>query len=281
MSYDLFFFRDKSLTRDEFTSFFVGRENYRSTNYGNEDTGVYFSFAYQEAEEEEEGEELRVPAATFNLNYVRPHYFGLEAGPEVQAVIHRFGFTIEDPQRMGMGNGPFRIDGFLSGWNAGNEFAYQATIGRGAGDPHRRPAAELESIWRWNYRRQRLQARLGLGVFVPRVVWLALGGRVQSAVVWGDAVPAVIPKVDLLYVIRKELAPAGDDHAIIPYQQFVEALGEDASSDFGLPCHVLTGPEPSPRIRQFVQRLQPDSRQPEFVPMDAVLDEELVHRSSK
>ncbi len=116
MSYDLFL-KSESLTADEFESYFNSRPHYTLNGdqafYENEDTGVYFSFDYAPDE---------LGTVAFNLNYYRPHFFGLEAAPEVEAFVWAFNLTIDDPQIEGMSDGPFSVDGLLRGWNAGNRF---------------------------------------------------------------------------------------------------------------------------------------------------------------
>ncbi|MFM0009145.1 MULTISPECIES: hypothetical protein [Paraburkholderia] len=48
------------------------------------------------------------------MNYFRPHDFGLEAEPEVRFFINRFEPQVQDPQKDGMGNGPYSTKGLLT-----------------------------------------------------------------------------------------------------------------------------------------------------------------------
>jgi hypothetical protein len=117
MSYDLYFTNPR-ISKEEFLTYFRGRPNYELSDlqavYQNEDTGVYFIFDYEESGTDS--------VASFNLNYYRPHVFGLEAADELSAFIDSFGFAIHDSQIEGMADGAFSKEGFLKGWNAGNEF---------------------------------------------------------------------------------------------------------------------------------------------------------------
>src|SRR6185295_3902350 len=61
--------------------------------------------------------------------------------------------------------------------------------------------------WRWNYGRSDLEEQLGDEVFVPRITYVRRDGRVRSAAVWTDAIPIALPEVDLLLLVREELAP--------------------------------------------------------------------------
>src|SRR5689334_4236837 len=94
MSYDLYF-RHRSgtdaLTPSQFAAYFHGRPYYTVSEtqawYEHPATGVYFSFSYDviegDADESLPGAEDRT-SVSFNLNYYRPHTFGLEAEPEVR-----------------------------------------------------------------------------------------------------------------------------------------------------------------------------------------------------
>src|SRR5262245_23974370 len=120
MSYDLFFYRDKeqpAIPGTAFQKYFRARAHYQVKDsqawYENEDSGVYFSFDYRERKEEE-----GTGNVSFNMNYNRPHIFGLEAELEVSAFVQFFRVLVDDPQDAGMGQGAYTPQGFLQGWNA-------------------------------------------------------------------------------------------------------------------------------------------------------------------
>jgi hypothetical protein len=288
MSYDLYFNRTDPLTPKEIDGFFKDRKHYTLSTgqavYENADTGVYFLFDLKSSDEESESQGI----ASFNLNYFRPHFFGLEAAPEVDAVVRHFGFSISDPQNEGMGDGPFTPEGFVNGWNAGNAFGYRAIL-KSENAPkvvYSRPRSELESTWRWNLERERIQSTLGDDVFVPRISWVMLGGAVASAVVWPDAIPTLIPAVDLLIIPRDELAPRGffskaskKDTCYIPYEQAVNCLAPPTPNKYSLPAHIPTGKTATPDARSFVKRLTPNLQKPQFIAADSVLNAELVDAS--
>lgn len=198
MSYDLYL-SSPQLSHDAFIRYFEGRPNYRAPgHYMNEDTGVYFSFHFGEAGVGggEAPEVLRGAHAAFNLNYFRPHVFGLEAEPELTAFVEAFSCAIHDPQNRGMGEGPYSPDGFLSGWNLGNRFGYGAIGASGVGDDtlivddH-----AIERVWRCNHERRALQAQLGEAHFAPLIVWArrADTGEPIAFSVWGEGVATAFP----------------------------------------------------------------------------------------
>ncbi len=138
MSYDLWFRAANGTAPgpEQVHQYFAGRPHYRMSEqqawYENETTGVYFSFELSDesgqADEEEDEQQRDVLPVAFNINYFRPHVFGLEAEPELTAFVERFGLTVSDPQSDGMGDGAYSCEGFLRGYNAGNRFAHQAML---------------------------------------------------------------------------------------------------------------------------------------------------------
>ncbi len=200
MSYDLHI-TPKSFDPRAIIEWFGWREHYETNDngahYSNDDTGVYFSFEVVANPEPCEDEPAPAPYVHFNLNYYRPHIFGLEAEPEVAAFLQQFDSAIHDPQSGGMGDGPYSRAGFLGGWNAGNRFGFQAIGSRNKSPPpwHADPAL-IEAIWKWNYGRAALQKTAGDQVFVPRISWFLPAGAdgPVPACTWTDRVPTMIPE---------------------------------------------------------------------------------------
>jgi hypothetical protein len=119
MSYDLLFKPRKGLFNQvDLSGYFSRRQGYKINRsqaiYGNEDTGVYFQFDSQAVNE---GPAEDHSPVAFNINYFRPSYFILEAELEVSAFVREFELKISDPQIGGMGEGEYRSDLLVSGWN--------------------------------------------------------------------------------------------------------------------------------------------------------------------
>jgi hypothetical protein len=207
MSYDLYL-SSQQLTREAFFTYFKDRPNYRDGGwYANDDTGVYFGFSLEAGEDYEDAPEmLRREHVAFNLNYYRPHVFGLEAEPEVTAFVAAFECNVHDPQSKGMGDGPYSPGLFLGGWNAGNQFAYEVMTKDGAAGPDDVVAADadIERIWRWNFARRSLQSRFE-ELFLPRVSWVKLSdGSPAAYAVWGEGVVTAIPDCASHVVLARE-----------------------------------------------------------------------------
>src|SRR5262245_52231785 len=294
MSYDLRFWVPAGApvpSQAELEEYFRGRPWYAMQGsqafYGNEDTGVYFSF---ELGEPSDGEGV---GRSFNLNYFRPSIFGLEAEREVSAVVERFSLSVDDPQIQGMGRGPYSRDGFLSGWNTGNEFGYASIVAQVKKDAGTEgslfntvlPAAELERCWRWNLQRADLQRELGDGVFVPRISFLRRDGGIRSFVVWGDAMAVALPDVDVLMLVRQQLAPRrlflfkAQDVAIARFSDLGPLLALGTQVRAPVPHRVFRWDAPPAAVQEFFKGRTPFRGGQLGVPVDKVLDEELMQKA--
>ena len=291
MSYDLFFKpRSGTFSEEGFHAYFRDRPNYQCEGpqawYGNEETGVYFVFELQNQapagdEDEESGE---FPVA-LNINYFRPSFFVLEAEPEVTAFVRHFDLLVSDLQTNGMGEGEYDAGKLVAGWNHGNEFGYTAILRDESNRKgiHHLPTARLHDAWRWNYGRARLQEEVGENTFVPRIMFLDLGGSTVTAAVWPDGIPIVAPPVDFLCVPRKELAPSRffrkqEDTTFVAWEKAEPVLLEHGTRNADGTITLDYG-TPPPTIVKFVQSLPKEPRSVAGLPADQVLDRELYERS--
>ena len=217
MSYDLFF---AGVKRPTFERYFYERPwwKLRDTEsgvqawYENTDTGVYFSFDCSKDD------------VAFNLNYFRPHIFGLEAAAEVTAFVQALKPEISDPQHDGMADGPYTEEGFLRGWNAGNAFSHQAAFAQYQPELVTMPRAQLESLWRWNLQRAATTTVVNeielIDCFVPKI-WAASTSRgLRTYVVWDTTFPILLPEVDDVVAAGKN----GAAPTVIPVSQLAGAL---------------------------------------------------------
>lgn len=293
MSYDLYFHRREgiAIAEADFISYFVSRENYGQDGdpgfYANEDTGVYFSFTLSDDRDDDDTETLRPAAATFNINYLRPHVFALEAEGELSAFVHHFDLMVEDPQLSGMGEGEYSREGFLTGWNAGNEFAYRAIAERAGpslGD-HALPTERIESCWRWNRARRQLQQQLARDdVFVPRILFFEGAGKPLATCVWPDGIPVALPPIDAILVGRQELAPRRffgrrSDTCLVMVAEGQPMLERFPLVNADVPYRLLRYAKPPPPVAAFVRSLHPVSEKPTGIAVDKILNAELVQRA--
>jgi len=213
----------------------------------------------------------------------------LEAEPEVRSFVGRFMPQVQDPQKDGMGNGPYTKEGFLAGWNTGNEYAYDAILQMQT--PSHKffslPAAELEKVWRWNASIAATQTVYGESLFVPRIMPLSVNGELRTVVVWGDGIPELIPEVDLLLVMRDELAatsPSGarqKDRCLITQQSVDAILAPFTEDGYAMRVRKPRYNSAPQAVRTFIQSLAPTSAHITSVAMETILDAELVRKFAK
>lgn len=295
MSYDLFF-RSRSpgsrLSRDDFMRHFAGRPRYEVMEsqawYSNEDSGVYFSFEYSVRDDDPHGEDesdATLAPVSFNLNFFRPHTFGLEAEPEVSAFVREFSLTVSDPQLSGMGDGEYSAEGFLRGWNAGNEFGYRAMLSQDSAQPFLTlPWSRIEALWRWNYDRETRQNEISDTAFVPRIFFFDVAGKVQTGVAWGDGIPILLPAVDLVLVPRQRLAPrrwfrSKDDIVVFSWSELDSILPHYRKRSGEPDCYELFYEATSAEIERIIREKHPPSDMPKGVAFDQVLDRELLEQA--
>ncbi|MDP1752572.1 MAG: hypothetical protein Q8L22_24245 [Reyranella sp.] len=234
MSYDLYLKpRQAALSREEFEAYFRDRRHYETSagqaNYFNDDTGVYFNFAWTDSAThvEEDGE---FHPAYFNLNYFRPSYFILEAEGEVSAFVKAFDLVVHDPQMHGMGKGEYDVALLHSGWNAGNQSAYDMLLEM----PEQRsgvftlPTAIVRQAWRWNYELEVRRESAGPTRFAPRIVLLEVEGQAGTAMVWADGIPLVAIPVDWLILAGDKLFQHRPDFAgtkrLMPWAEAMQVV---------------------------------------------------------
>jgi hypothetical protein len=300
MSYDLFFRAKNSdvrMSQDEFLAFFRKRKHYDAEMgpgfYGNKTTGVYFSFQYGAADSDvaEDNAERPLLPISFNINFFRPHIFALEAEPELAEFIRHFSLLVDDPQIDGMRIGEYSGEGFLRGWNKGNEFAYSgiAEPGRNTGKLYTLPGQTIEACWRWNFTRDDLQDTLGPDIFVPRIMFIDYEGSIRTVVAWIDGIPAAIPFVDCVIIPRDRFAPSSffrrqkeKDKVLLHWSLLDQAI---LSGFRRVPHHIdyslLNYSTPPWSVRAFIKSRAATTEQIHGVAVDQILDEDLVAKYRK
>jgi hypothetical protein len=242
---------------------------------------VNFWFQLQDKDDDPDG--LDYPVA-FEINYYRPSYFIREAEPELAAIVRRFDWVVLDPQIGGMGEGEYQGDLLVSGWNIGNEYAVAGLPGKPQthGDAAFFPTKTLTRIWEWNRGRTKLQEQVGQAQFVPSIKFCRFEGRVITLAIWPEAFPAVLPKVDYLYVAREEFAPRRfsrqvPDVALVAWDEALPVLARHASRRDGDTVSLSYSHRPRGMI-DFIQSLPTETRQIVAVAADKILDRELVEK---
>ncbi|MFN0009603.1 MAG: hypothetical protein ACKVXR_17035 [Planctomycetota bacterium] len=295
MSYDLLFVRRPDSDHDEeelFRRHFANRPRIQLKGaqawYENEDTGVYFSF---ELDESGGGDDPIVPGmwSSFNINFMRPHVFALEAAPEIAAFVQAVRPLIFDPQSTvdAPDSKPslarvFDTDAFITGWNFGNQAGYRVVAEEDVEARNRAmPRALIDAVWRWNFTRESRMTDLQNAVFIPRVLFLAEeGGIVATAVIWPDAIPVRLPVVDRVIVGREKLAkrtllPPLPKMAYCTWAELETQLQGHPRHREGFEWVEVTKQPPAKELVQFLRRLPSFPKDVKPLAHDMILDEEL------
>lgn len=277
MSYDLYF-TSPSISLEEFENYFSKNPLYEVNNgqafYQNEATGVYFFFNHEGESKEDYDYNVEV---SFNLNYLRPHFFSLEAANEIQRFVSYFNCEIEDPQIDGMDNNLFSIEGFLEGWNRGNKFAVKSPLSQ-TDKTNLISTDKLDMAWNWNFSIQKKNETLGQGIFIPKIIFLKVDGVLGTCAVWPDAIPTFVPNVDFLHIPREACAPrkTGRDSCLLQNRDFPDFFSDylDKNSDFK--AFKLPNPKTPKFIKKYISSLKPFSGEIKGIAVDSVINKELM-----
>ncbi|MEM9434611.1 MAG: hypothetical protein AAGA12_11875 [Pseudomonadota bacterium] len=242
MSFEYFFIPSK-MPFDEtpLEEFFDGRRHYSvkkgTARYENLGTGVQFTIEFgtglvTAGESELPLDETRL---ILFLDYLVPTFFAQEAALEIEALMDTFELRIYDPQDERMQNGAFNAELFVSDYRKHATAAARSLHEefKSTEWPGTASRAALDKVWDWNYWRDDLQIALDEELFVPTIEFVHHEGSVKTAVVWGDGVPALLPKVDVVLAGYMEIAPKAGllrrqkrffDY--IPYDEFKEEFAD-------------------------------------------------------
>lgn len=286
MSYDLFLRpRKVAIGKKDFEAYFQDRRFYDAeaghAAYSNEETKAYFSFEWVDARDDEEGELYPI---AFNINYFRPSYFIMEAEIEVSALVRAFDLVVDDPQWKGMGKGEYDAEVLMSGWNAGNESAYDIFLETPEQRSHLRtlPSATVLQAWRWNFARDARQQSVGDTKFVPLIQFLEVEGQMTSAMVWPDGVPLVAAPVDRFILTGENLLRRRPDSTKarrhLPWAEAIQILAPFIKQAPG-PVITFDYDEMPSEVLDLLLRRSSEPVSSTIWPQDRVLDREIVERA--
>ena len=285
MSYDLYF-APAGADRPVGLDFFRERPHYTVGNgqalYEHPDTGVHFIF-----EEVSDGDDPELPPATLVLllNLFRPRCFAVEAATEIEALIEATGALVFDLQVDDPQPAAFSSAAFLESWNRSNRAAVSAVLSSGEdiGPLRTHPSEKLQALWAWNHRRASWNDELGDAVFVPAIGFFEVGDSTYSAVIWPDAVPVLLPQVDVVVVglaalRRRRFWPfGGPTIATVRWDDLIDRLPSRTLREGPVPYLDLSTLEPSEALIAYLQKLPAASPKTlRRVAQSAVLDADLV-----
>ncbi|MBD2766770.1 hypothetical protein IC235_02555 [Hymenobacter sp. BT664] len=215
MSYDLYFFKHKTQqTSEKDISIYLtanlcpANEQENQWFYENDDTEVYFSFDLNKPETDPETTNSEIypdfddTRFSFNLNFIRPDFFGQEAFLFVDQMIGDLGLYVLNPQTEEYLMQPAKGE-LYKNWSEINARISAQYYGKSEFNYYPLPASN--AVWKHNFNRRRIQAQLGSEYFVPKVmVFQAIADRrIITIAVWPESLPIQVPQVDYYFLVKR------------------------------------------------------------------------------
>lgn len=275
MSFDLYFYKKqgRELSGDEIGDYLTKNltpvdENGFQWVFENEDTGVYFIFERTEAEDDPEVIELYESFAdfdntrfAFNLNFIRPNFFGHEAFPFVERFMTDLDLYALNPQSKTDADNPRKetAEDYYSDWSRANLAASAENF-----DEFQLvycPAERTDEIWKYNLNRNRFQEKLGDDYFVPSLILAkrASTGDVIALSTWTQHIPNVFPLADYIAIIRqrKKLFRTVDETGIISRDTLMREFGKYLD-DFEFDGCKIIHPDNAAKVGDIFNKLKFD-----------------------
>lgn len=255
MSYDLFFYKQKEskISTEKISKYLSdnlvpANEGNSQWFYENEDTEVYFSFDYNEPDADYKTDEEVEPIEnfddtnfSFNLNFMRPSFFGLEAFKFVEQFCKDLNLFVLNPQ--GDSEQPYKPTQKeqFDNWNKTNLWASR--------DHFKEmeccylSESETNNVWEYNSNRQSIQEKLGEQYFVPKIFFFKTkqDNKPFTLTIWTEHIPIVLPTTDYILLTRnyKKFFRTIKDTALVSRQSLLENFGSELES-FDFPnCKII------------------------------------------
>ena len=266
MSYDLYFYKkkDKKVDKIEIERYLKRQKNIISDNedqfyYQNDATAVYFSFDYNHPNTEEIlfdeiDESFEDTNFSFNINFMRPQFFGKEAFPFVSDFVDFFDLYILNPQGDCIPQ-KYKDNEILKDWEISNlkiSKSYYKELNLNY-------LSEKNSNYIWEYCLQKddLQKKLGEEYFVPNIFYLKLNksSEVKTICIWTEGMPFVLPKTDYVSISKKfkKFFITKEEVGVVAYKTIIEKFGQSFQDES---LYKILHPEKSEEILKDFNNLK-------------------------
>jgi hypothetical protein len=255
MSYDLFFYKQKGreILADKISQYLsdhlvLPNESDTQWLFENKDTEVYFSFDHNETNEdiqiEEETELIDGFDDTnfsFNLNFMRPSFFGHEAFRFVEQFCKDLNLFVLNPQSNS--EIPYKPNEHeqFDLWNKTNLWASKDHFN----EMQNCYLSEDECyrVWEYNLDRHKLQEKLGNDYFVPKIFFFKIKQNSEpfTLTIWTEHIPIVLPNTDYILLTRqyKKFFRTVKDTVLISRVKLLNIFG-DYFYEFDYPnCKII------------------------------------------
>ncbi|WP_298137543.1 hypothetical protein [Flavobacterium sp.] len=243
MSYDLYFYkrRTSDLTEIQIAEYLSNNldsksESDKQWHVENEDTETYFSFEQNEPEDDEDSIEFfenftdfENTHFTFNLNYVRPDFFGQFAFNFVDKITKDLDLFVLNPQSTIDPDNPIKPkdNELYENWSETNsrnsanffkEFELEFY-----------PLEKSNEFYNYNQNKLALQEKLGNNYYVPKLYLFKRksDGQIITLCTWTQHIPNVFPPADYFLLTKKykKLFRTVEEVGLISANTFKERFG--------------------------------------------------------
>jgi len=257
MSYDLYFYKRKgnALSEQEITEYLTTNLATTSANnkqwfVENENTETYFSIEHNETATDEESIELFESFQdfdnthfSFNLNFLRPDFFGQYAFEFVEKFVNDLDLYVLNPQSSTDADNPFKPQEreLYENWSAIN--AMQSAALFDECELIYYPLEKSNAFYQYNYNKERLQQTLGDECYVPKLYLFQRqsDGAIVTLNTWTQHIPNVFPPADYILLNKeyKKRFRTIEESGLISAKTFHERFGH-LLSDFDFEgCKVI------------------------------------------
>lgn len=268
MSYDLYFYKKKSsdLTESQIAEYL--NNNLTSSSESDtqwfvedEDTETYFSFDHNEPEDEEDAIEFFESFAdfdnthfTFNLNYIRPDFFGQFAFEFVDKFINDLDLFVLNPQSKTDPDNPLKPkeNELYENWsetNSRNSTNFFKEYGL-----EFYPLEKSNDFYNYNRNKSLLQEKLGDNYYVPKLYLFKRksDGQIVTICTWTEHIPNVFPPADYYLLTKKykKLFRTVEEIGLISADTFKERFG-NYLADFEFKNCKIIHPDKAEKVKDI------------------------------
>lgn len=213
MSFDLYFYKKKgnNLSGQQIAAYLndnLSSQSESDTQWfvEHEDTEAYFTIDQFDIEPEEDVSfpEFENTGFSFNLNYVRPDFFGRFAFDFLTRFIADLDLYVQDPQSQGDDDVPFKPKAgeLYETWSAINAQHAARTFQEYQLDYY--PLEKSNDFYEYNLHKERLQAENEHLCYVPKLYLFKRfsDGQIITISTWTNHIPNLFPPADYYLLVK-------------------------------------------------------------------------------
>jgi len=295
MSYDLYFYKRKGhkLTEKEISEYLD--TNLTSVNKSdkqwfveNEVTETYFSIDQNEQETDEETVELFEKFNefdnthfSFNLNFLRPDFFGQFAFSFVDKFVQELDLFVLNPQSSTEADNPLKpqIGELYENWSALNAKHCSHFFKEHNLDYY--PLEKSNDFYQYNLNREQIQNELGENYYVPKLYLFKKksDGCIITISTWTQHIPNVFPPADYFLLTKKykKLFRTIEEVGLISSQTFCDRFG-GFLDDFDFKNCKIIHPDKAEKVKDIFNSTKNEHKLDELA--ERVQIEKLVNEQS-